>query len=122
MRHDLNRPPATVEDALERQYPRACAVPCRDCPWRRGAARGWLGPMTGEEWIDAAHGEGAIACHLTIPAGGGWGDATQQCAGAAAFRANVCKQPRNPTIAVGPERDDVFASDAEFLEHHRRRP
>lgn len=115
----LNAPVTSIADAMTREYPDAVPKPCNDCPWRRVAVRGWLGPYSAEEWLDAAHGEAPIACHETIPTGGGWGDKTRQCRGAAIFRENVQKQPRNPTIATGPEdKVTVFASNAEFLEHH----
>ena len=51
---------------------------------------------------------------------GKWDDpAIRQCAGAAIFRGNICKTPRNPQI----ERRDadyelVFSWDNEFIEHH----
>jgi hypothetical protein len=88
-------------------------------PLARVAIPGWLGPYTAEKWLNAAHGEGAIACHQTIPDGGGWGDDTRQCQGAAIFRANVCKSPRNPTVADAPQdKATVFASNVEFIAHH----
>ena len=84
--------------------------PCSDCPWRRDALNGWLGDTTKEEWVQAAHGEAQIDCHTLIPA---------QCAGAAIYRANVCKTPRDPSYLTLPSnRDKVFASPKEFLEHH----
>lgn len=114
----LNAPVKDIREALEREYPDAVSAPCRDCPWRRNAAPGWLGPHDADYWLRAAHGEGAIACHLTLSDGGGWSEASQ-CRGAASFRANVCKRPMNPTIAVGPDDTErVFASNAEFKEHH----
>ncbi len=71
-----------------------------------------------------AHGEDAIACHETIVADdngdGDWGHPDLlQCAGSAIYRANVCKTPRHPEIAVGvADRDSVFGWLTEFLEHH----
>lgn len=116
---NLNDPVLTIEDALTREYPEATAAPCRECPWRRKAAPGWLGPTNAEDWIEVVHSEAPIACHKTIPKGGGWGGKTQQCRGAAIFRANVCKQPMNPSITTGPEdKERVFSSNAEFFEHH----
>lgn len=117
---DLNAPIASVEDAMTRdEYPAPVPKPCRECPWRRNATPGHLGPFTADEWLEVAHGEYPIACHMTIPPGGGWGDQTRQCAGAARFRANVCKSPRNPTIAAGPQDPErVFSRNAEFREHH----
>lgn len=99
------------------EYPPAVNQPCNDCPWRRNATPGWLGPYDWRNWLRAIHGEDAIACHQTIGESGSW-EGVLQCAGAAAFRANVCKRPRNPTIATGPPRDDVFATNEEFAEYH----
>lgn len=118
---DLNAPITTTEEAMAREYPPACAVPCNDCPWRRNATPGWLGPYTAHEWADAAHREGAVACHQTIPEGGGWGPKTVQCKGMAIFRANVFKQPRNRTIETGPrDVDRVFTDEREFIIYHTK--
>lgn len=118
-RDDLNTRPTDIRDAVSREYPEAVKEPCNDCPWRRESLPGWLGPQTADEWCEAAHGEVAIACHQTIPEGGGWGDKTRQCKGAAIFRANICKSPHNPTIETGPaDRERVFSWDDEFKAHH----
>lgn len=119
VRDDLNAPIRDLEDAVTRVYPPPVKEPCRECPWRRASWAGHLGPFSPEEWLDILHGESPIACHLTIPPGGGWGDNTRQCRGAAIMRANVCKTPRNPSIETGPEDPvTVFRRNAEFLEHH----
>jgi hypothetical protein len=84
--------------------------PCSDCPWAREAVNGWLGGNTAEEWIEFAHGETRIPCHV---------HPNVQCAGAAIYRSNVCKDPRDKTLLVLP-RDTklVFRSAQEFLAHH----
>ncbi len=85
-------------------------TPCSDCPFSRSALRGWLGSMTVDEWIQAAHGESLIDCHVTT---------NQQCAGAAIYRANVCKSPRSKDIiTLPPNRKTCFASAMEFKQHH----
>lgn len=99
--------------------PPAVKDPCNECPWRRDAAPGHLGPHSAMEWHRIAHGESAIACHKTIRVSGEWAPGTRQCRGAAIFRENVCKNPRNPTIETGPrDMETVFATDEEFIEHH----
>lgn len=119
MRDDLNSPIEGIEDAITRQYPECVKEPCNECPWRRAALPGHLGPYTPEEWTEVAHGESPIACHKTIPSGGGWGDRTRQCRGAAMFRANVAKTPKNPTITTGPrDTERVFRKNYEFIDHH----
>lgn len=105
--------------------PKVCPKPCNDCPWVRTSLRGWLGPLDAFGWLDAAHSDEAIACHLTIKrtdeAGhGDWSNPEmRQCAGAAVFRANVHKSPRDPEVAVGERGTaDVFADNDEFVLHH----
>lgn len=84
--------------------------PCVDCPWARRALRGWLGKMPADGWVQAAHGETYIECHVHTGV---------QCAGAAIYRANVCKLPRHPeALRLPADRVLVFASPTEFLTHH----
>ena len=94
--------------------------PCRQCPWRRKSAPGLLGPWDARDWLDLAHSDEAIACHLTIPEGSDGRDTAlmEQCSGAAIFRGNVAKRPRDKTVIVLPRDDAVFTSNAEFLAHH----
>lgn len=63
--------------------------PCSDCPWATNAVNGWLGPHTAQEWLALIHSEGRIDCHVFDG---------PQCAGAAIFRANVCKSPRDRSL------------------------
>lgn len=100
------------------ELPSCVKEPCSECPWRRDAAPGYLGPHSANKWLDIAHGESAIACHKTIKVSGSW-EGARQCRGAAIFRENLCKHPRNPTIETGPrDMEAVFATNEEFVEHH----
>lgn len=110
-------------------YPPPTPKPCNDCPWRRTAVEGWLGPYSAAEWLAIAHGESPIACHKTIinvneDGVGEWDDpAMRQCRGAAIFREHVCKSPKHPDIVTGPtDPDNVFVSNAEFMEYHTGTP
>lgn len=86
--------------------------PCGDCPFARTAANGWLGNLTVDEWITCAHGESLVECHTLTGA---------QCAGAAIYRANNCKAPRDQSILRLPaDRGLVFANRVEFAEHHSK--
>ncbi len=88
--------------------------PCSDCPWRRDAVPGWLGGSTTGDWLAAVHGEGRVDCHVL---------AGPQCAGAAIYRRNVAKRPRDPQVLVlDVDRDRVFSSPVEFQSHHRKGP
>lgn len=85
--------------------------PCSDCPWARKALPGWLGNSTADEWLATVHGEALIECHTT----------DKQCAGAAIFRGNVCKVPRDPNILTLPaDRVKVFSWNKEFKDHHEK--
>lgn len=112
----------TVAEALAFEYPEATTKPCNECPWRREAAPGHLGPHTAEEWAAAIHTEVAIACHKTIESDGEWEGSIRQCAGAAQVRTNVHKLPMNPTVARAPEVDAsvCFRDTREFVTHHNR--
>lgn len=104
--------------------PPARKHPCFDCPWRRISIPGWLGPWDAETWIGLAQSDMAIACHTTInpvvDEEEAWDDPDiLQCAGAATFRSNICKSPRNPEVVTLPvDRENVFARPQEFLDHH----
>lgn len=85
-------------------------TPCHDCPWRRDSLPGWLGGASVEEWTGAARGDEMIQCHVIR---------NQQCAGAAIFRKNIAKLPRDQDCLMLPaDREKVFASPGQFTEHH----
>lgn len=107
----------------KKPLPKATKQPCNDCPWRRKSAPGWLGPLTAEEWRALAHSDEPIACHVTIEVEDSWtAGNVRQCAGAAQYRRNIAKRPRDEQIAVAPEvdRDTVFGVPSEFIAHHTR--
>lgn len=88
--------------------------PCSDCPFARTALPGWLGSMTREEWVHALHSDCRIECHALLGA---------HCAGAAIYRANVCKRIVDPEgLTLPPDDDLCFSQPKEFLDHHSRGP
>lgn len=112
--------------------PDATSVPCNDCPWRRAAAPGWLGPFDASMWLAIARSDAPIACHLTIRSELVGPDSMtvperwdqpglRQCRGAAIYRCNTAKMPRHLDDARHESESDlglVFGSEAEFLAHH----
>lgn len=101
------------------KLPDAVAKPCTECPWRRDATPGHLGPHAAKEWVDMAHGEGPIACHMTIQHEDQDWSELKQCAGSAIFRGNICKSPRHAKVAVfETDKVTVFGWDDQFIEHH----
>jgi hypothetical protein len=90
------------------------AKPCSDCPWARAALNGWLGGQSIDDWLAEARGDGPIDCHSLEGA---------SCAGAAIFRANTGKLPRDPRVFRLPANHVlVFSTAAEFREHHSKPP
>lgn len=112
-----------TEEPITTNLPPPTTKPCDECPWRRASTPGYVGPHNAQTWRDAIHGDAPIACHKTITADGETTTWTHQCAGAAIYRSNVHKLPRDPdVVTLPPDRDLVFARDGEFLEHHDLRP
>lgn len=99
----------TGDEAVESDHQHT--KPCHDCPWSRKAIPTWLGGSSVDAWLSAAHGETVIMCHCIK---------NQQCAGAAIFRSNVCKLPRPPNLILEEDTKRVFATDMEFIDHHRK--
>lgn len=99
-------------------------VPCGDCPFSRSSLSGWLGSSTPEEYLALARSDARIDCHtLKIGSTKTRRPMHWQCAGAAIFRANIVKSPRNPEAMKLPaNRTAVFSNPDEFLAHHKKRP
>lgn len=87
--------------------------PCSDCPWARDSLNGWLGGLSAEEWVRIAHSDAVVDCHAIK---------NTQCAGIAIYRRNVCKQAMPPNLRLEADRTAVFATPAEFIEHHSKLP
>ncbi len=87
--------------------------PCSDCPWARTALNGWLGGASIEEWLQRAHSDTLVHCHVID---------NMQCAGMAIYRRNVCKHVDPPLLRLERDKDTVFAWPAEFTEHHSKFP
>ncbi len=80
--------------------------------------------MTAREWVQLAHSDQPIACHQTITRDDDW-DAPdlRQCKGAAIYRANLAKMPRNSQDArhgTSTDVESVFATDDEFVNYHEQ--
>lgn len=92
-------------------------APCPECPFRRTSTRGWLGEGRldyAKTYMQHALGDHDISCHMQT---------ANSCAGLATFRRNICKTPRDPQVAavtqaVQPDRETIFATPQQFLDHH----
>jgi hypothetical protein len=101
--------------------PEPTKKPCNECPWRRTSEPGFFGPQIPEEFAAPALSGDMIICHKTVQAEGR--DFSQpglrQCAGAAAFRANIGRRPTDPRVSFSePDPDGIFETTGEFLDHH----
>ncbi len=99
--------------------------PCKECPFRKTSAPGWLGGGVeglAPNYMQMALSDANTPCHMSPGFFADDASRMRPCAGLAAFRANVIKQPRGGSaltavLAVG-KRSDVFATPGEFMDHH----
>lgn len=88
--------------------------PCSDCPFLRTSLPGWLGGSSPEEYRSLAHSDVIIECHAVKLDE----DQHAECAGAAVYRANVVKRAPEGAMELVPDKEHVFATPMEFVEHH----
>lgn len=104
--------------------------PCKECPWRKNSAPGWLGASTPEQFLAQAESEIKMPCHCAVNyEREDW--ETQalhapRCAGHAVYLKNRCKLPRNRELSafvnsVEPSAE-VFTRPEQFLSHHGGNP
>lgn len=101
-----------------------CQKPCRECPFKRTSARGWLGDDTPEGFMATTMADTEMPCHMTVDYEDkkNWrenlSNATQ-CAGAAIFFANIAKMSRDRSRGQLPRNKAlVFSHPQEFVDHH----
>lgn len=102
--------------------------PCNECPFRRTAPAGWLGPWNVEDLLRSL-ATTPFPCHRTIHGQEDMSDNTLQgCAGAAIFLNNKLEMSRHPLTykhqqlckGVPQEiKDSVFQWPNEFRQHHQ---
>jgi hypothetical protein len=94
-------------------------TPCRECPFRRASAAGWLGGGSATDWYsDIRFGDTAFNCHMAAKK-----EKNHYCAGSMIHYANQLKTPRDPQFAADaeqfkPDKVNVFQWAHEFYEHH----
>lgn len=106
--------------------------PCRECPFLRTSAPGWLGPFSSRLGGDVADpeaflssfadGERRLPCHMA------WerdhdADEVETCVGSLIYLRNHAKLPRDRALhaeleTVEPDTGLVFLHRAEFCAHH----
>jgi len=103
---------------------------CSDCPFRKKAMKGWLGPWQPEEIQQMIHGENKYICHSDINKRSSVGQSESQideqgqhCVGFLRYRTKVCKTSRDEDQRAHQyklkEIDDQEVIDAfQFVAHH----
>ena len=89
-------------------------TPCKECPFRKAAPRGYLGGNNPQKFTVIVGHDGFMACHLTM----GKKTPEKQCAGRAAMFANQCKVSRDKSVMEVPKQAEVVSSIFEFMKHH----
>jgi hypothetical protein len=121
------------EDAFYDEYPelrpksekktkKQHTTPCRQCPWRRNSAPGWLGASEPGEFLAQSDANIRMPCHTHVDyEAADWEVQTQrvpQCAGRAIFQANRCQLPAPENLKLPADRQNVFQWPHEFVAHH----
>jgi len=97
--------------------------PCDDCPFRKNAAPGWLGPWEPLDLYQSVMSEQPFACHQTIDSDGHPIEETELCVGSMMFASKCGKSFRTPELEAQrlrhqPEADQCMGID--FLKFHGR--
>lgn len=100
--------------------------PCSECPFRREAPAGWLGPWTVFEILQVI-GRSAFACHRTVTESFNEDQpGLESCAGMAIFLNNNLEVSRNESnrrhqdlLKRSPHAKTVFSNRGEFAAHHQ---
>lgn len=105
--------------------------PCKECPFRRASAPGWIGSHEHvQEIIDTVRADQRFPCHLQVNTameedGEDFVTAAllaDVCVGSAQFLNNQLKMSRHPDVVAAQRRvgknPDVFTTPAEMVAHH----
>lgn len=93
--------------------------PCKECPFLKNSAPGWLGSdVTPMEFRSEALSEAGYSCHMTLEK-----KKQHQCIGALAHAKISCKRFTNPDLAIQVEEvsTENILTVPEFIKHHTRK-
>lgn len=109
-------------------------VMCGECPFRKKAPAGWLGPHSIEDIEMVVHSEEPFICHESIEEMMGRGyegeqieEHGQHCVGMLRYRNSMCKLSRDPQTAQAQTElrtvpDQALIPPRKFREHHEKTP
>ena len=104
--------------------------PCGECPFRKNALPGWLGPWkSAEELLRPVMGEVGFICHMSLQtdydeARGIDESKHKLCAGSLICANKSFKSYRNPDLAAAQKkfgRDEGIMDQWEFVERHKKK-
>lgn len=108
---------------------KASPRPCKECPFMKGSAPGWLGPWPDSDTLHMhiAH-EHDFACHMTISDDDEDSDefpeGARRCTGSVMYATKNCKRFHDPVLKAEQERlkpiDEVM-NMFEMREHHAKK-
>jgi len=106
-------------------------TPCRECPFRKDSAPGWLGSYTPQEVMEVVVNDGPFLCHSRVDYDDDdWDDEDalavhEECAGSMIFARRLCKLSRDREKSRGQMQVDkdfpILFPAAEFIQHHERK-
>lgn len=106
---------------------KSCKEPCKECPWRKKSAKGWLGGQEPEVFTDIVRSGNFLPCHLTHKEDLSFEEMTgnkkiNHCTGALIAMNNSLMQSRNEDIVKLQEQhgkdERVFNRLSDFEKYH----
>lgn len=100
-------------------------TPCKECPWKRTSAPGYLGASEPIEFLETSESGQKMPCHMTIDYEDDysiWQDqiaTAPECAGRAIHFANRAKLGECVS-RMDKDAEKVFVQPQEFIDHHTR--
>jgi hypothetical protein len=107
-------------------------VMCDECPFRKAALPGWIGPHSIEDIEKVVHSEEPFICHESIEEmmvrgyeGEEIEEHGQHCVGMLRYRNAMCKRSRDPETAqaqldLKSVPDEPMIPATKFREHHEK--
>lgn len=98
-------------------------TPCRECPFKKTSARGYLGASHAVEFLDISESGQHMPCHMKVKyEEDDWQEQARnapQCAGRAIHYANRCKTTRGTAVMEAKvDEENIITWPQDFINHH----
>lgn len=99
--------------------------PCKECPFRKQSAPGYLGAASWQPELFLSQIEHRpMSCHMSVDWEAGEEDSDHVCVGSLQFLKNSCKLPRDKDYAeivrASERSEDIFQNRQQFINHHSK--